>query len=54
MGQKINPIGASRSSTDVGFPLFAGKNEYGKLLHEDRQNPEIPAQGAEAGAVPGS
>jgi small subunit ribosomal protein S3 len=42
MGQKINPIGLRLGINRTwDSRWFAGKNEYGKLLHEDQQIREI-------------
>jgi len=41
MGQKINPIGLRLGINRSGIPLVRGKNEYGKLLHEDVKIREI-------------
>ena len=42
MGQKINPIGLRLGINRTwDSRWFAGKNEYGKLLHEDVQIREI-------------
>ena len=50
MGQKINPIGLRLGINRTwDSRWFAGKNEYGKLLHEDVRDPRDPAQGTQAG-----
>ena len=50
MGQKINPIGLRLGINRTwDSRWYAGKNEYGKLLHEDVKIREVSAQGAEAG-----
>ena len=42
MGQKINPIGLRLGINRTwDSRWYAGKNEYGKLLHEDVQIREI-------------
>ncbi len=43
MGQKINPIGLRLGINRTwDSRWFAGKNEYGKLLHEDVKIREVP------------
>ena len=44
MGQKINPIGLRLGINRTwDSRWFAGKAEYGKLLHEDVKIREMPA-----------
>ena len=44
MGQKVNPIGLRLGINRTwDSRWFAGKGEYGKLLHEDMKIREIPA-----------
>ena len=50
MGQKVNPIGLRLGINRTwDSRWFAGKGEYGKLLHEDIKIREVLHEGAEAG-----
>ena len=50
MGQKVNPIGLRLGINRTwDSRWYAGKNEYGKLLHEDMKIREELDEGAQAG-----
>ena len=50
MGQKVNPIGLRLGINRTWDSRWvAGKNEYGKLLHEDIAHPRRADEAAEAG-----
>ena len=52
MGQKINPIGLRLGINRTwDSRWFAGKNEYGKLLHEDMQIREVLMKNLKQAAV---
>ena len=50
MGQKVNPIGLRLGINRTwDSRWFAGKAEYGSLLHEDIKNPQRADEAAQAG-----
>src|ERR1700743_2761261 len=52
MGQKINPIGLRLGVNRTwDSRWFAGKNEYGKLLHEDMRIREVLLKNLKQAAV---